>query len=106
MKASKTGRVSKSQTGVTVLNLKRWGRRTTHARGLNTWAAFFGTDVNAEIAGDVAMLSNEVTPVLKTLRANGLNVVAIHNHMTSGEPTIYFLHYWGTGPVEKLAGGL
>src|SRR5262249_4423865 len=67
--------------------------------------AFFGTDANAEVAGDVAMLSNEVTPVLKALRANGLNVVAIHNHMTSGEPTIYFLHYWGTGPIEKFAGG-
>jgi hypothetical protein len=73
--------------------------------GLNTWAAFFGTGANAEIAGDVAMLSQEITPVLKALRANGLNVVAIHNHMTSGEPTVYFLHYWGTGPVEKLVGG-
>jgi hypothetical protein len=73
--------------------------------GLNTWAAFFGTDARAEIAGDVAMLSQEVTPVLKALRANGLNVVAIHNHMTSGEPTVYFLHYWGTGSAEKLATG-
>ena len=45
-----------------------------------------------------------MTPVRKALRANGLNVVAIHNHMTSGEPTVYFLHYWGTGPAEKLAG--
>ena len=79
---------------------------TINARmGLNTWAAFFGTDANAEIAGDVAMLSQEVTPVLKALRANGLNVVAIHNHMTGGQPTVYFLHYWGTGPVEKLASG-
>ena len=68
---------------------------TINARmGLNTWAAFFGTDANAEIAGDVAMLAQEVTPVLKALRASGLNVVAIHNHMTSGAPTVYFLHYW------------
>src|SRR5690349_22602389 len=79
---------------------------TINARmGLNTWAAFFGTHANAEIAGDVAMLASEVTPVLKALRGNGLNVVAIHNHMTSGQPTVYFLHYWGTGPVEKLATG-
>jgi hypothetical protein len=70
--------------------------------GLNTWAAFYGTDANAEVAGDVAMLTNEVTPVLKTLRSNGLNVVAIHHHMT-GQPTIYFLHYWGTGPADRLA---
>jgi hypothetical protein len=60
---------------------------------------------NAEVARDVAMLSQEVTPVLKALRANGLNVVAIHHHMTSTQPTIYFLHYWGTGPAEKLAAG-
>ena len=51
------------------------------------------------------MLAQEVTPVLKALRANGLNIVAIHNHMTSGAPTVYFLHYWGAGPAEKLAGG-
>ena len=51
------------------------------------------------------MLAQEVTPVLKALRANGLNVVAIHHHMTGTQPTVYFLHYWGTGPVEKLAGG-
>jgi hypothetical protein len=50
------------------------------------------------------MLANEVTPVLKALRSNGLNVVAIHHHMT-GQPTIYFLHYWGTGPAAKLAEG-
>jgi hypothetical protein len=49
------------------------------------------------------MLAPEVTPVLKALRSSGLNVVAIHNHMTGGEPMVYFLHYWGTGPAEKLA---
>ena len=51
------------------------------------------------------MLAQEVTPVLKALRANGPNVVAIHQHMTSTQPTVYFLHYWGTGPAEKLANG-
>jgi hypothetical protein len=51
------------------------------------------------------MLAQEVTPVLKALRANGLNVVAIHQHMMGTQPAVYFLHYWGTGPVEKLAAG-
>jgi hypothetical protein len=51
------------------------------------------------------MLATEVTPVLKALRKNGLDVVAIHHHMTGTQPTIYFLHYWGTGPAEKLATG-
>jgi hypothetical protein len=73
--------------------------------GLNTWAAFVGTNANAAIAGDVAMLASEVTPVLKALRKNGLDVVAIHQHMTTTQPTVYFLHYWGTGSAEKLASG-
>jgi hypothetical protein len=73
--------------------------------GLNTWAAFTGTNEKAAIAGDVAMFESEVTPVLKTLRKNGLDVVAIHHHMTNDRPMIVFLHYWGTGPAEQLAAG-
>ena len=56
--------------------------------GLNTWAAFAGTDADAMVAGDVAMLEHEVTPVLKALRANGINVVAIHHHMTDVKPVV------------------
>ena len=79
---------------------------TINARmGLNTWAAFTGTDDKAAIAGDVAMLESEVTPVLKALRKNGLDIVAIHHHMTADRPMIIFLHYWGTGPADKLASG-
>ena len=99
------GQVYKITVGRDDLNLKEMGAPINARMGLNTWAAFFGSDSNAEIAGDVAMLANEVTPVLKALRSNGLNVVAIHNHMTGGQPTVYFLHYWGTGPIEKLATG-
>jgi hypothetical protein len=99
------GQVYKITIGRDDINLKEMGAAINARMGLNTWAAFFGTDANAEIAGDVAMLAQEVTPVLKALRTNGLNVVAIHNHMTGGEPTVYFLHYWGTGPAEKLAAG-
>jgi hypothetical protein len=99
------GQVYKITIGRDDINLKEMGATINARMGLNTWAAFFGTDANAQIAGDVAMLAHEVTPVLNALRANGLNVVAIHNHMMSGEPMVYFLHYWGTGPVEKLAGG-
>ena len=99
------GAVYKITVGREDLHVTEMGAKINARMGLNTWAAFFGSDTNAEIAGDVAMLAAEVTPVLKALRANGLNVVAIHNHMTGGQPTIYFLHYWGTGPADKLAGG-
>src|SRR5436309_227029 len=100
-----SGPVYKITIGRDDLNVKEMGAPVNARMGLNTWAAFFGSDANAEIAGDVAMLAREVTPVLKALRANGLNVVAIHNHMLGTQAPIYFLHYWGTGPVEKLATG-
>ena len=99
-----SGQVYKITVGRDDINLKEMGATINARMGLNTWAAFFGSDANAEMAGDVAMLAGEVTPVLKALRTNGLNVVAIHHHMI-GQPTIYFLHYWGTGPAEKLANG-
>jgi hypothetical protein len=99
------GAVYKITVGRDDLKLKEMGAAINARMGLNTWAAFFGSDANAEVAGDVAMLSIEVNSVLKALRANGLYVVAIHNHMTGTQPNIYFLHYWGTGPALKLAAG-
>jgi len=100
-----SGQVYKITVGRDDLKLTEMGAPINSRMGLNTWAAFFGTDANAEVAGDVAMLGSEVTPVLKALRGAGLNVVAIHQHMVDTQPTIYFLHYWGTGPAEKLATG-
>jgi hypothetical protein len=100
-----TGAVYKITVGRDDLKLKEMGATINARMGLNSWAAFFGNDANAEVAGDIAMLANEVTPVLKALRGQGLDVVAIHHHMTGSEPSIYFLHYWGTGPAEKLASG-
>jgi Domain of Unknown Function (DUF1259) len=99
------GAVYKITIGRDDLKFKEMGATINARMGLNTWAAFYGSDANAEIAGDVAMLSSEVTPVLKALRDHGLDVVAIHHHMVGGPPVVYFLHYWGTGPVEKLATG-
>jgi len=99
------GAVYKITVGRDDLKLKEMGAAINARMGLNTWAAFYGSDSNAEIGGDVAMLPAEITPVLKALRSNGLNVVAIHHHMTGTQPEIYFLHYWGTGPAEKLANG-
>jgi hypothetical protein len=99
------GAVYKITIGRDDLKLTEMGAPINARMGLNTWAAFVGTNENAAIAGDIAMVGNEVTPVLKALRKNGLDVVAIHHHMVGTTPTIYFLHYWGTGPAEKLATG-
>lgn len=99
------GAVYKITVGRDDLKLTEMGAPINARMGLNTWAAFIGTGDNAAVAGDVAMLAHEVTPVLKALRQNGIDVVAIHNHMTGTNPAIYFLHYWGTGPADKLATG-
>src|SRR5438105_1387899 len=99
-----TGAVYKITVGRDDLKLTDMGAPINARMGLNTWAAFVGTNDNAAVAGDVAMLATEVQPVLKALRKNGIDVVAIHHHMTGTQPTIYFLHYWGTGPADKLAG--
>jgi Domain of Unknown Function (DUF1259) len=85
--------------------LKEMGAAINARMGLNTWAAFTGSNDKAAIAGDVAMLESEVTPVVEALRKNGLDVVAIHHHMTGDRPVIIFLHYWGTGPADRLARG-
>ena len=100
-----TGAVYKFTLGRNDLKVMEMGAPINARMGLNTWAAFTGTNEKAAVAGDVAMLESEVTPVLKALRKNGLDVVAIHHHMTNDRPVIIFLHYWGTGPADKLATG-
>ena len=74
--------------------------------GFNTWAAFQGSPDHAAVARDFTMLEDEVTPVIKALVENGIEVVAVHNHMVHEQPRIFFLHYWGVGDAEKLARGL
>ena len=100
-----SGAVYKITVGRDDLKMKEHGAIINARMGLNTWAAFTGSHEDAAIAGDVAMLENEVTPVLKVLRRNGLDVVAIHHHMVEVTPMVIFLHYWGRGPAEKLATG-
>jgi hypothetical protein len=74
--------------------------------GVNTWAAFYGSDEHALVDGDFVTFKGELQPVLKALRANDINIVAIHNHMEGETPKAIFLHYWGIGSAEKLASGV
>ncbi len=99
------GSVYKITVGRDDLGLMEMGATINARMGLNTWAAFVGSDDHAAVAGDVAMQEHEVQPVLKALRSHGLEVVAIHHHMIGSHPTIIFLHYWGQGPAEQLAAG-
>jgi hypothetical protein len=81
------------------------GAEMTAAIGLNSWASFAGNKDSAHVAGDIAMLEDEVNAVIKVLRSNNLEVVALHNHMFGENPRIIFLHYYGRGPATTLAKG-
>jgi hypothetical protein len=90
-----------------------WGRTTAmHSMsaggemGVNTWAAFAGRDDNAVMDGDFAVREYELQPVLRALRKEGINIVALHSHMAGEKPRILFLHYWGRGKAEDLARAL
>lgn len=98
--------VYKHTIGRPDVDLKDHNAAVSSFLGFNTWAAWQGTTNRAAVAGDFAMLENEVGPVIKALVENGIEVVAVHNHMVHEEPRIFFLHYWGVGPAEKLAQGL
>lgn len=74
--------------------------------GVNTWAAFAGSDEAAVVDGDFAMLEAELQPVLRTMRKEGINIVAIHQHMSTEQPRYFFLHYWGKGKAVDLAQSL
>lgn len=83
--------------------VKMHGASVGEAMGVNTWAGFAGTDQQAVVDGDFAVLENELQSVLKSLRGAGIQIVAIHQHMTGEEPRLMFLHYWGQGTAQDLA---
>ncbi len=85
---------------------KMHGVKIDKDMGVNTWAAFAGTDDNAVVDGDFAVTEDELQPVLKSLLKDKINIVAIHQHMTHEEPRIMFFHYWRRGAAKDLAQAL
>jgi len=98
--------VYKVTIGRTTKMEKMDGHEVGNTMGVNTWAAFAGSDAKAIVDGDFVMFEPEVQPVLKALRSGGINIVAIHHHMIGESPRTVFLHYWGVGPTRELAQGL
>jgi len=88
------------------VSLKEHGKPVSSFMGFNTWAAWQGTPARAAVCGDFTMLENEVEPVIKSLVQNGIEVVAVHNHMVHEQPKVFFLHYWGVGKADDLAHAL
>jgi len=101
------GAQSESKDGMVKFTIGRpaqmHGVKIDKQMGVNTWAAFAGSDGNAVVDGDFAVTEDELQPVLKSLLKNKINIVAIHQHMTHEEPRIMFFHYWGRGSAKDLA---
>jgi hypothetical protein len=79
------------------------GVKIDNAMGVNTWMAFAGSDDDAVVDGDFAVTEDQLQSALKAIRVGGINIVAIHSHMTHEQPRILFFHYWGRGSAKKLA---
>jgi Domain of Unknown Function (DUF1259) len=82
------------------------GVKIDNAMGVNTWAAFAGTDDNAVVDGDFAVTEDELQPVMRSLLKDKINIVAIHQHMTHEQPRMMFFHYWGRGRAIDLANAI
>ena len=82
---------------------KMHGIVVANQMGVNTWAAFAGSDNEAVVDGDFAMLEDELQTILKIMRVEDINIVAIHQHMTQEQPHYLFLHYWGKAKAVDLA---
>jgi len=104
------GRKGEFAAGVYKVTVGRTTKMGAHemgnAMGVNTWAAFAGSDAQAVVDGDFAMYEHEVQNVLKALRHAGIRIVAIHNHMIGEAPRVVFLHFWGAGSTTSLAEGV
>ena len=63
-------------------------------------------DGKVAITGDFVMTADEVNPVIKALRTNGIEVAALHSHMLDEQPRLFFMHFWANDDAIKLAKGL
>src|SRR5204863_7401573 len=86
------GELNKGVYKVTIgRTTKMMGQDVGNTMGVNTWAAFAGTNDRTVVDGDYAMTEQQLQCVLKALRGAGIQIVAIHNHMTDESTRIMFL---------------
>jgi hypothetical protein len=107
------GAKGKMNSGVYQVSLKRAG--TVSDAGMAVPDAMGSAEAinfqptgggKAAIAGDFVLTANEVNPVLRILRDNGIEVTALHNHMLNDQPRLFFMHFWANDELAKLAAGL
>lgn len=83
------------------------GMKIPGSMGLATALNFQPTGVGkAAITGDFVLIGTEVNPVIQALRSNGIEVTALHSHMLTDDPHLFFMHFWANDDAVKLAKGL
>src|SRR5437879_12714757 len=102
----KTGEVYRLGFPRTDLHVSVAGVEIKHGLALGSWAAFAGNDNEAMVMGDLVLLENELTPVMKKLRASGFDITAVHNHVLNETPRVIYMHYIGHGKSVELAKSL
>jgi hypothetical protein len=107
------GRTGKLNGGILVFSIPRGekitdsGMEVPPSMGVATGINFQPMSKNrAAITGDFVLIASEVNPVIKMLRENGIAVTALHSHMLTEEPRLFFMHFWALGDASKLASGL
>jgi Domain of Unknown Function (DUF1259) len=99
----KTGDVYRLGFPRTDLHVSIGGVDIKPGLALGSWAAFAGNDNDAMVMGDLVLLENELTPVMKKLRAAGFDISAVHNHILNESPRVIYMHYMGHGKAAELA---
>lgn len=102
----KTGDVYRWGFPRTDLHVSVAGVEIKPGLALGSWAAFTGNDNDAAVMGDLVLLENELTPVMKKLRAADFEITAVHNHVLNETPRVIYMHYMGHGKAADLAKGL
>ncbi len=88
------------------IHVRTMGSDIPGSMGMNTPLNFQIEGDKAAINGDFLLLANEVNPTIKALRAGGIEVASLHNHMMDEEPRLFFMHFWAYGDAVSLAKGL
>jgi hypothetical protein len=107
------GRKGKNNNGIYQFSIARaekindMGTEVPPAMGTATAINFQPTgNGKAAISGDFVLIGKEVNPVIRALRDNGIIMTAVHSHMLTEEPRLFFMHFWANDDAVKLAKGL
>jgi hypothetical protein len=97
----KTGDVYKVGFPRTDLHVSVHGLALRPGLALGSWVAFLGTDSDAMAMGDLVLLEDELNPVMKKLRASGIEISTVHNHLIDETPRVVYMHYMAHGPAVQ-----